>query len=145
LRGAQGGNGGPGGGGEGAGRGAAAAECGEGRAAGRGGAQRRGGAGGAAEGLRGAAAAAGRRPWQGGGGAAGAARRVCAGGECARELRERQRDTDISGGMLSFISIQYQFNLHGQFFLIFFKTKLLMMSLKMEHCGAFHAPSYHVC
>ena len=43
------------------------------------------------------------------------------------------------------VSIQYQFNLHDQFFLIFFKTKLLMINLKMEHCGAFYAPSYHMC
>jgi hypothetical protein len=48
-------------------------------------------------------------------------------------------------GILSFISIQYQFNLHDQFFLISFKTKLLMINLKMEHCGAFYAPSYHIC
>ncbi len=48
-------------------------------------------------------------------------------------------------GILSFISIQYQFNLHDQIFLIFFKTKLLMINLKMEHCGAFYAPSCHIC
>ena len=38
--------------------------------------------------------------------------------------------------ILSFISIQCQFNLHDQVLLIFFKTKLLMINLKMEHCGA---------
>ncbi len=27
---------------------------------------------------------------------------------------------------------------------IFFKTKLLMINLKMEHCGSFNAPSYHM-
>ena len=48
-------------------------------------------------------------------------------------------------GILSSVSIQYQFNLYDQFFLIFFKTKLLMINLKMEHCGAFYAPSYHIC
>ena len=41
----------------------------------------------------------------------------------------------------NFISIQYQFNLHDHFFLIFFKTKLLMINLKMERCGAFYASS----
>jgi len=39
------------------------------------------------------------------------------------------------------VSIQ----LYDQLFLIFFKTKLLMINLKMEHCGAFYAPSYHIC
>jgi hypothetical protein len=47
-------------------------------------------------------------------------------------------------GIFSFISIQYQFNLDDQFFLIYFKTKLLMINLKTEHCGAFYAPSYHM-
>ncbi len=47
-------------------------------------------------------------------------------------------------GILSFISIRYQFNLHDQFFLVFFKTKLLMINLKMEHCGAFYDPSCHM-
>jgi len=47
--------------------------------------------------------------------------------------------------ILIFISIQYQFNLHDQFFLVFSKTKLLMINLKMVYCGAFYAPSYHIC
>jgi len=38
-------------------------------------------------------------------------------------------------GILSFISIQYQFNLHDQFFLIFFKTKLLMINLWSISCS----------
>jgi len=46
--------------------------------------------------------------------------------------------------ILIFISIQYQFNLHNQFFLIFFKTKLLMINLKIEHCGSFYDPSYQI-
>jgi len=62
-------------------------------------------------------------------------------------LRKRvESDLEVEVlGVLGFISIQYQFNLHDQFLLIFFKTKLLVISLKMEHCGAFYAPSYHIC
>jgi len=45
--------------------------------------------------------------------------------------------------------VSYQFSINStymiNFFLIFFKTKLLMINLKMEHCGTFYAPSYHIC
>ena len=46
---------------------------------------------------------------------------------------------------LSFISIQISIHFDDQFFLIYFKTKLLRMNLKVEHCGAFYAPSNDIC
>jgi len=42
---------------------------------------------------------------------------------------------------LSFISIQISFHFDDQFILIYLKTKLLRINLKVEHCGAFYAPS----
>ena len=45
-------------------------------------------------------------------------------------------------GILSFISIQNQFNLHDQIFLIFFKTKLLVINLSIVEHFMLHLTIY---
>ena len=56
-----------------------------------------------------------------------------------------RHDSQLKRQNYNLISIQISFNFDDQFFLIYFKTELLRINLKVEHCGAFYAPSNDIC
>ncbi len=62
-----------------------------------------------------------------------------------RRAQRESPNTNKESAKLSFISIQISIHFDDQFFLIYFKTKLLRINLKVEHCGAFYAPSKDIC
>jgi hypothetical protein len=61
--------------------------------------------------------------------------------DLASEATTHYTSQIIKQAKLIFISIQISINFDDQFFLIYLRTKLLRINLKVEHCEALYAPS----